>query len=654
MRHWRGSRLTILAGLALLSTVASGIAVSQLPLLAGAERFLEDVRTVTITSPSDQHADIVILSITEDTLAALPYRSPVDRSFLAALLDRLHEVGVAAIGLDILLDQPTESAKDRLLHETMRRVNPPLVVAWAEPQDGLTTRQFSALETFTAGLIKGRANLLTDPRDGAVRWIFPGKDSESEWIPGFAAAIQHSIVGQAVDTGTLASPRELVYRKAPDNQTSPFRTFQAHTAHLLPKEWLRDKIVLIGMDSPHQDRHRTPAANVLGASEGELPGIVIHALSLAQLLDNENVRRLEPSVTWLLLGFFALIGLALAVLDLPTWVRATAGAAIAVIAWLGGFVLYAKVQLLVPLVAPTMALILTAGLGLAITGREARKERAFIRGAFSRYVAPTVVTHLLENPERLTLGGERREITALFTDLESFTELVEKYPPEIVVPVLNRYIDGLCQIAVNCEGTVDKVIGDAVVVLFGAPLQQADHAERAVQCALKMRSFANAFAREQRAADLPAFGATRIGVNTGTATVGNFGGDTFFDYTAHGDCINTASRLEGANKYTGTRILVAGSTAAAYPQMRCRPVAELVVKGKSDAVAVVEPIDDVFPADHLETYLTAYDAMRAGNAEAVQMFRTLAANYPSDMVVAKHAERLAEGKLGCRIELEGK
>ena len=88
--------------------------------------------------------------------------------------------------------------------------------------------------------------------------------------------------------------------------------------------------------------------------------------------------------------------------------------------------------------------------------------------------------------------------------------------------------------------------------------------------------------------------------------------------------------------------------------MRCRPVAELVVKGKSDAVAVVEPINDVFSADHLETYLAAYDAMRAGNAEAVQMFRTLAANHPSDMVVAKHAERLAEGKLGCRIELEGK
>ncbi|TIV62618.1 MAG: adenylate/guanylate cyclase domain-containing protein, partial [Mesorhizobium sp.] len=166
--------------------------------------------------------------------------------------------------------------------------------------------------------------------------------------------------------------------------------------------------------------------------------------------------------------------------------------------------------------------------------------------------------------------GQRREVAALFTDIAGFTTLVETMEPDTLGDLLNDYLAGMTDIVFRHEGTVAKVVGDALHVLFGAPSEQPDHAVRAVACALELDAFSEAF-REQWRTKRIVLGPTRIGVNAGPAMVGNFGGVRFFDYTAYGDTINIAARLEAANKQLGTRICVSESVARAVPDFRGRP-----------------------------------------------------------------------------------
>ena len=173
---------------------------------------------------------------------------------------------------------------------------------------------------------------------------------------------------------------------------------------------------------------------------------------------------------------------------------------------------------------------------------KAEAERA--RAALARYFSPRLAELLAGNPSLMQLGGERREGTFLFTDLANFTPLVESEDPVRVVKLLNAYLDGVTQAVFAFEGTVVKILGDAVYAMFGAPVEQEDHASRAVGCALQIDAFARRFEAEQKAEGIP-LGITRIGVNTGSAIIGNFGGALFFDYTAHGDAINVAARLAG-------------------------------------------------------------------------------------------------------------
>jgi adenylate cyclase len=308
----------------------------------------------------------------------------------------------------------------------------------------------------------------------------------------------------------------------------------------------------------------------------------------------------------------------------------------------------------VALTPPTFALLAAAGFGAAHVGRRQR----FIRRAFERYVAPAVVARLAAAPESLKLGGERREITCLFTDLAGFTSLSEELPPEELVRLLNGYLDGLIRIALAHEGTVDKVIGDSVHVLFGAPDDQPDHPRWVVACALELDRFAEAFAVEQRARGVP-FGPTRIGVHTGWATVGNFGGAERFDYTAHGDTVNTASRLEGANKHLGTRVCVSGATAGRCPDVAWRPVGDLVLAGKSAAVPAFEPAAAATaagsdPDDLVAAYERAFARLRAGEPCARGAFEALLARRPDDALVAFQLARLRRGEGGTRVVLPGK
>lgn len=234
----------------------------------------------------------------------------------------------------------------------------------------------------------------------------------------------------------------------------------------------------------------------------------------------------------------------------------------------------------------------------------------------------------------------------MFTDLAGFTAYVESVDPAEVVPALNEYLDALVQVAFRHEGTIDKIVGDAVHVIFGAPVGQPDHAERAVACALEMDRVAGAF--DER------IGTTRIGVNSGPAVVGNFGGDALFDYTAHGDAVNVAARLEAANKHLGTRVCVSAGAAERVPGFRGRPIGTLRVRGKNREVAVYEPLDDERAAVlDVQAYAAAYALMAKLDERALEAFQALAARCPGDPLAALHRDRLRAGETGVVIALPG-
>ena len=286
------------------------------------------------------------------------------------------------------------------------------------------------------------------------------------------------------------------------------------------------------------------------------------------------------------------------------------------------------------------------------TVREAQRlqeaaERA--KANLSRYFSPNLATELAENPDFMNLGGERRELSFVFTDLADFTPLVETLEPDVIIPLLNEYLDHMTQIAFRHGGTIEKIVGDAVHAIFGAPLDQPDHAARAVECAMAMDAFAQGFRQEKKAAGVP-LGVTRIGVHSGSAIVGNFGGEVFFDYTAHGDAINTAARLESVNKHLGTRICVSANVVEQIQGFTGRPVGTIVLKGKTKGLQVFEPLDfGQADTPATQAYRDAFAKLETNNPAASQAFAAVVAQYGDDPLSTFHLKRLLGGETGAHI-----
>ncbi len=280
-------------------------------------------------------------------------------------------------------------------------------------------------------------------------------------------------------------------------------------------------------------------------------------------------------------------------------------------------------------------------------------QRRQVRDAFSHYLSPDLVKQLADAPDTLKVGGESREMTFLFCDLAGFTTFVEQADPATLVRLLNEYLDGLCGVVMKHGGTIDKIVGDAVHAMFNAPLDEPLHAEKAVTCALEIEAFVNDF-RARMAAQGIDFGTTRIGVNTGVAVVGNFGGQRRFDYTAHGDAINTAARLEGANKFLGTGICISETTVEQCQTHRFRPIGGLRLKGKGQVVNTFEPIRGAMCDAAVANYAAAFELLAAEQPEAHGAFEVLVEALPNDPLVALHWGRLSHGEAGANITMAGK
>ena len=385
-----------------------------------------------------------------------------------------------------------------------------------------------------------------------------------------------------------------------------------------------------------------------------MPGILIQAHGLSQLIEKREYPRLANHWNILITIGFAILGVGIGLLKFGIVVNFISGFALAVAWWTVAIFGYSHGLPLVPLIAPTLSLVLALWLMDAVIGRVERKKRQYIQSAFSRYVSPIVVSQLAENPDALSISGIRREATFIFTDIAGFTTLSEKLTSDKLSEVLNEYLDGACQIILRYDGTVDKFIGDAIMSIFNAPLAQPDHADRSVKCALELDAYAEAFRKRQNGLGIP-IGVTRIGVHTGVATVGNFGSNSRMDYTALGDTVNTAARTEGVNKYFGTRVCCTQETVSQCKNQKFKTIGDVVLKGKTEPVTLYSPVTDLQAESVLyRWYQTTYQLLKNEDPSAANAVREMHKAHSDDPLVHFHFERVESGLATALIVMEDK
>ena len=648
-----------------------------------------------------------IVDIDDASLARLG-QWPWSRAQVAALLERLLAQGAAAVALDVVFAEPDRTAPSRLLaalgHEPEIKA---LIARLPDPDEALAKVAGSGpvATGFTTGgemdaskpLLKARfvrhgdapdrlvhgfpsavANLPALERAAAGNGVFyfvPDNDGIVRRMPLLMRLGQTLYPSLAAEAIRLAAGEQLYDLTAGPGglesvgiaglkiDTNPQSEIWLHysDAHApsTRRRYLPAWQVLADQVASHEIAGRvillgTSAKGLLDLrfnALGQLiPGVEIHGQAIEQMLDGSYLRRPAwTGPTELLAIAVGGVVLVLLVYKLGARWPAVVGGLLVVGLWAAALYAFSQARVLFDPLYPTLAL--SAAYLLASVPRHiaTEREQRWIRKAFSSYVSPNLVKHLEENPKALKLGGERRECSFVLTDLESFTPLVEKSDPAIIVTVLNEYLDKMIRIVFEHEGTLDRIVGDAIAVMFSAPVQQPDHAERAVKLANAMHGFATDYSAKMRAQGI-AFGKTRIGVNTGMVLVGNFGGASLFDYRAMGDPINTASRLESVNKQLGTTVLVSATTADRCPGFTGRPVGRLQLKGKSEGFLVYEPLtpeEAAMPAVAL--YRRAYDLLQSDAAAALTAFEVAGDAAPYDPLAAFHIERLRRQESGTLI-----
>ena len=401
----------------------------------------------------------------------------------------------------------------------------------------------------------------------------------------------------------FAGPPNAAYRRD-SALTGGFVVCPSHmvAAGVYPPSFFRDKFVFIGsglLDAP--DQFRTPYFSATYGHE-KMFGVEVHAHFLQTLLDAEGLRRAEPSHV-VLLTFVLCLLVSVAVVFRHAAESALAFVSCLLIVWLGGFYQFTEARLVLPLVVPSVGIVLSFGMIQAYHALTEGRDKRRTRLLFEKYLAPEVISEFIGDPTHWELGGKRMDITIMFADLEGFTPLSETLEPEQLVHLMNEYLSEMSAVILEEGGTIDKYEGDLVMAFFGAPLPQTDHADRACRAAMKMQNRMREL-REIWKARGDAELKVRIGLNSGPAVVGNMGSDFRFNYTAMGDTVNLGARLESANKEFGTYTLASHET-----RMRVRAnlfsfrgLGDVLVKGKSEPVkvyeltsAAVHPLPDAAP-----------------------------------------------------------
>jgi adenylate cyclase len=396
---------------------------------------------------------------------------------------------------------------------------------------------------------------------------------------------------------------------------------------------LRDKLVFVGVtETGIADVRATPF-------DPAFPGVEIHATFAANALERRFLSRDSRTLALEMLAILVLpvlLGLGLSFAP-GTWVG-LAGFTAAGAGYLGlNLLAFSRGRLDLTMVYPLLALLLSYLGGEAYRNLVVERKGRYLRKAFSSYVSPDLVSELVRHPEQLHLGGQRRQLSVLFSDIRGFTSLAERLDPEELVRLLNRYLTPMTTIVLEERGTLDKYVGDAVMALFNAPLDVADHPQRACRAALRMLDALAALNAELARDGLPQL-AIGVGIHSGEAVVGNMGSETRFDYTAIGDTVNLASRLEGLTKQYGVAIIASGETVAQSGSGFCfRELDQVRVRGKGQPVTIYELRQEPFPGQ--AEFERGMALFRSGAfAAAVEVFAALKES-ANDPVAALYLER---------------
>ncbi|MDE1467274.1 adenylate/guanylate cyclase domain-containing protein [Aurantiacibacter sp. D1-12] len=654
-----GSKRLLFTGVLLLAALLLARFSWSIWFTDEAERALYDAREYYLSELVEPDQRVVLVTFNDFDLQQLQKRSPLPRDTIAAALRNIDTLGAKAIGIDILFDQRQD--EDLELVETLNNMQTPVAIGYADiitndldieyeqqayldefllALESTNTRAASIRLAETDGVTRVWPEVIdgTPPLLGRVMLEMAG-DAAVERFEGYEGAIRF---------------RRPEYHEEPVFPNMSITAFSVDEIFAIPEaraefeEAVRDSYVLIGGDIIDYDRVLTPLsgyedeATELGGRSERPAGITIHAATIAQMLDGERLQ--QPSVIYLwALSLLVVIAATLtALLELRNW-KFIPLLVIQVLLFIGlpfflhdrgidthGF----------PAVGPALGWIVAFTAVTSAARASGAVQRKFAQGALGKYLPQSIADEIIEKPELLSLGGEKREIYVLFSDLEGFTKMSHAIAPEMVAKLLNRYLEMLSDVVLEHGGILDKFIGDAVVAFWGAPISRPDDAQRAAQCGYAIWQAGEAFREEVAKMDpgLPPIGKTRVGLHFGEAVVGNFGGENRIQYTALGDSMNTAARLESGNKTFKTSVMASREFASRSGLHWWRRMGKVVLSGRSRPVDLYEPAPH-FPEDDNLLLGDALDMLGTARKGAIKTIEVLVRKYPDDEALAALLER---------------
>jgi adenylate cyclase len=653
----------------------------QIPALRDLELSTIDWRFQWRGSVSVENSPIVIVTIDDESFDVLPERWPWPRSYYAHVIDNLSQAGAAVIGLDLILDIPDSQSpqNDSTLAQTIQENGNVVLTGKLEQSSQLKTYVYEVkpLSLFldAADSAWGLGSIQID-EDGLYRRYIIAQEHRGEFLPSFGLAILKKLVGDehkiefeesGFRLGNIQIPlyeqSTFLINYAGPASTFPYYTFNSviddslfdlgeedldYFDELMAEGIFKDKIVLIG--STVAELHDNFPTPFLGYKDSpkEMPGVEIHANAINTILMGNYLRK--PNYLLFLLIVVLLILLVQFITLRFATVLSILITFVVLIVYNGlQFLLFKNFLLVIPMVFPTIALFLSFVGNNLYQYVLTQKEKQMIIGAFERYVPQKVVQELIDHPEKLSLGGEERFMTVLFSDIAGFTTLSENLPPKELVRLINNYLSEMTEIILAHDGIIDKYEGDAIMAEFGAPIHYNQHALKACHAALDMQKRLIEVSKKWEEQNFPVL-KNRIGINSGDMIVGNMGSNKVFDYTVLGDEVNLASRLEGANKAFGTKIMISEATyELVKDSVITRPLDLIRVKGKQKPVRVFELLAkkgeemDHINMEGVATYITGIQYYHNRNwDQASECFRYCLKLNPGDAPSRLYLKRIIE------------
>lgn len=629
------------------------------PVVGDAEDSLYDLRSFLIAPQVRQDPRIRIVAYTDQTLINVKKRSPLDRGLLARALTAIDGMGAKAIGIDMLIDQPQD--EDEQLIVALRAMKTPTFLAYIElatNKDDMKYEQQVYLQSFMKRLEGSRvrpASVRLSNAQGATRvWpeIVPGlppllgramvaaggedKDADKDAGRAFADYTGSIRYRRALGDGGEANVVTPLYAEVP---IDVFAAADSPEMAAILKQQVAGRYVLIGGDIVDTDQVTT----TLTAATGEtVPGINVHADMIAQMLDGARMTQVANWERWAVAVLVILAAAATSLVEARIWKAAPFFVAQLVL--IGGLPFWLEHMDVDTYGTPAVGWVagwILAFLAVSSAVRASGAvERRFAQDALGKYLPRDIAQEIIDNPERLTLSGSKRELFIIFSDLEGFTALSHQLEPEVVARLLNDYLDRLSAVVLEHGGIVDKYVGDAVVAFWGAPIARPDDGRKAALAGYAMWQAGEEF-RKSVDPSLPPIGRTRVGQHFGEAVVGNFGGERRIQYTALGDAMNTASRLEAANKTLGTSVIASREFIERSGLDWWRPLGSVVLRGRARPVDIFEPAPD-FPETDRAALTQAVDLIGKDPSTAVANLTRILCDHPGDTALAKLVERTRE------------